>query len=156
MKTYQLFLLSIACTLVSISGFAQEKTEKIKVAGECGMCKKKIENAAKAAGASTASWSVENKVLTVSYAGNASSTVRLEKAIAAAGYDTQNEKASEEAYNSLHECCKYDRTAAAKAMTCCDDSKCAGTACMKDGKCADDMSCCKNSGCDKKDCCKKS
>ena len=52
--------------------FAQEKKETFKVSGECGTCKKKIEKAAKTAGASYALWDVKSKVLTVKY--NSTST----------------------------------------------------------------------------------
>ena len=157
MKTLQLFFLVLFVSIASV-GFAQSKTEKIKVSGECGMCKKKIEKAAKDAGASFAEWSTDSKVLTVKYTDNATNVVKIEKAVAGVGYDTQNVKATDEAYSNLHECCKYERTASttAAAQSCCDHEKCTKAACMKDGKCNADMSCCKEAGCDTKDCCKKS
>ena len=152
-------------------GFAQTKTDKIKVAGECGMCKKKIETAAKTAGASYALWNVETKELTVKYASNTSSLAKIEKAVAETGYDTPSQKATEEAYNKLHECCKYERTAAADEKTVCQhcaDGKCThakdGKAdCCKDGKCSANMDCCKDGKCSHesdaahmaKSCCKK-
>ena len=152
MKTLKISILSFFFLAIAQVGLAQSKTEKIKVAGECGMCKKKIEKAAKEAGATYALWNTDSKVLTVKYNSTSSNKAKIEQAIAKEGYDTQSFKATEEAYNALHECCKYDR-AASGAHNCCDDKKCAD--CMKDGKCAKDMSCCKDSGCDKKDCCKK-
>jgi hypothetical protein len=33
----------------------------------------------------------------------------IHKNIAAVGHDTQKVKATDEAYNNLHDCCKYDR-----------------------------------------------
>ena len=154
MKALQLFLISFL--FISATSFAQTKTEKIKVDGECGMCKKKIETAAKKAGATYAVWNVDSKVLTVKYTSSSSNTAKIEEAVANAGYDTPDFKASQEAYDKLDDCCKYERGGIANAKSCCDDKKCTEAKCMKDGKCSPDMSCCKEAGCDQKDCCKKS
>jgi mercuric ion binding protein len=154
MKTLQLFFFSFL--FISATAFAQTKTETIKVNGECGTCKKKIESAAKQAGATYAVWSIDTKQLKVKYASTSSNTAKIEQAIANAGYDTPDFKATEEAYNKLDDCCKYERSASAVAKSCCDDKKCTDAKCMKDGSCAKDMSCCKEAGCDQKDCCKKS
>jgi len=156
MKTLQLFIISFL--FISATSFAQTKTEKIKVAGECGTCKKKIETAAKKAGASYANWNADTKQLVVKYTSSSSNTAKIEKSIASAGYDTPDFKATDEAYNKLDDCCKYDRagSAQASATSCCDNTKCTDAKCMKDGKCAPDQSCCKEAGCDKKDCCAKS
>lgn len=157
MKTLKSFFFSFLLISLSTIAVAQTKTEKIKVSGECGMCKSKIEKAAKSAGASDALWDVDSKVLTVKYSSSSSNAAKIEKAVAGVGYDTQNTKATDEAYNNLHACCKYERASATeKARSCCDDEKCKGAACMKDGKCEKDMSCCKQAGCTEKDCCKKS
>lgn len=126
------------------------------MSGECGTCKKKIEKAAKAAGASYAVWNVDSKVLTVKYNNSSSNAAKIQQSIANAGYDTPGYKATEEAYDKLDDCCKYERTAAdSSAKTCCDSEKCTHADCMKDGKCAKDMSCCKETECAGKDCCKK-
>lgn len=154
MKTLKSFFFVLFISIATV-GFAQTKTEKIKVAGECGMCKKKIEKAAKDAGASYAEWNTDNKFLTVKYASNSTNKAKIEQAVAGVGYDTPTVKATEEAYANLHDCCKYERTAGNAAQSCCADEKCTKTACMKDGKCSADATCCKEAGCDKKDCCKK-
>jgi hypothetical protein len=154
MKSFKLFICASLFTLLAQAGFAQTKTQKIKVAGECGMCKNKIESSAKKAGASYAIWNVDTKELIVKYNSTSSSSAKIEEGIAKAGYDTPNYKAKDEAYDSLHECCKYDRSNS--SAKCCDSEKCSEGACMKDGKCSPDMSCCNDSGCSEKDCCKKS
>ena len=144
MKTIKFLSIIFACFIITFSSFAQKvKTESFKVSGECGMCKKKIENAAKQAGATYASWSPATKVLKVTYNVNAGSVSAIQETIANTGYDTPGYKASDEAYNSLDECCKYARDV--KQAKCCNDKEA-----MKDGKCAD-MPACKG-----KDCCKKS
>lgn len=85
--------------------------ETIKVWGNCGMCKETIENVAKKAGATTADWNEESKELKVSYAVKKTSSEKIQKKIAKAGYDTKDFTASDKAYNALHGCCKYDRKA---------------------------------------------
>jgi hypothetical protein len=139
---------------LAMTGFAQtNKTEDLKVAGECGMCKKKIEKAAKDAGATYALWNKDTKILTVKYKSATTNTAKIEQKIASVGYDTPNFKATDEAYNKLDECCQYDREV---KMSCCSE-KCD----MKDGKCKDeaackDMNCCKDTAmCKEKGCCNK-
>lgn len=152
MKTHK-FSLSLLLLFIATFSFAQSKTETLKVSGECGTCKKKIEKAARTAGASYADWNTASKILTVRYGDNANK-LKIEQAIALAGYDTPDVKATEEAYHKLDDCCQYERTAAS-ANSCCESEKCAKTQCMKDGKCSADQACCKESGCDKMACCKK-
>ena len=154
MKTLKLF--SVAALLLSMTAtsFAQTKTETLKVSGECGMCKKKIEKAAKDAGASYALWNKDTKVLTIKYNKASTNTAKIEKKIAAVGYDTPDFKATDEAYSKLDECCQYERAEVKKEASCCGD-KCE----MKDGKCTDEAACkekgcCKNSEkCKEMGCC---
>ncbi len=163
MKTLKIFLLSSAFVIFAQVGFAQVKSETLKVAGECGMCKKKIETAAKSAGATYAVWDEDSKELKVKYNSKSSNAAKIQESIAAVGYDTESFKATEESYNNLHSCCKYDRTSIASA-TCCVDGKCTKEeckTCCKDGVCTKDMACCKGDKCDGhakadgKACCKK-
>jgi len=140
------FVFILTATVIT---FAQN-TSKIKVAGNCGMCKKNIETAAKAAGALTAAWDKTTKVLTVAYDASATSTDKIETAIANAGYDTEHQTASTEAYSKLDECCQYERAAkkANHEMSCCKDKKCESKSmdcCKKDATCSKDKSCCKKS-----------
>ena len=120
-------ILSIITAMIfSISfSFAQStvKTENIKVWGNCGMCKSKIEKSAKQAGAKSAEWNEDSKMLKVSYAGNKTSSAKIQQSIAKTGYDTQDYTADNSAYENLHGCCKYDRKAVA-ATACCDNVTC--------------------------------
>jgi hypothetical protein len=146
MRTLRISILSFLFISFSSLAFSQAKSEKIKVAGECGMCKNKIEKAAKTAGASYAVWNVDNKELTVKYNGTSTNNAKIQNAIAAAGYDTESAKATDEAYGKLHECCKYERTSSsASNAKCCEEAKCAE--CQKDGKCSEGMDCCKDGKC---------
>ena len=124
MKSLFLSFLLIAITSV---GFAQAKSESFKVSGECGSCKKKIESAAKKAGASYAAWNVDSKELTIKYNSTSTNTAKIQKAIAAAGYDTPDYKASDDAYNKLDGCCQYERDCdkekPARDNKTCEDKK---------------------------------
>ena len=110
MKTVSLFAaIMLSIFSINISTAQTVKTETIKVWGNCGMCKTKIEKAAKAAGAKTANWNEDSKELKVSYAANKTSSVKIQQAISKSGYDTQDFTAVHAAYNNLPGCCKYDR-----------------------------------------------
>ena len=104
----QRILLFMSFLTIGIFAFAQAPTT-IKVSGNCGMCKKHIEKAAKDAGATNASWDKVTKLLTVSFDANKTNTDKIETAIAGAGYDTEHKEATTEAYKKLDECCQYDR-----------------------------------------------
>jgi len=59
MKTLQKFAFLALFITAGTLAIAQTKTESFKVSGNCGMCKSKIEKAAVAAGAKTATWNIE-------------------------------------------------------------------------------------------------
>ncbi len=108
------FLLSIATTLLltSTTLFAQiknAKTETVKVYGNCGMCKSKIEKAANQKNISKAEWNEETAMATITYDETLTSKDAILKKIALVGYDSDSFKASDAAYNKLHGCCQYDR-----------------------------------------------
>lgn len=161
-------LFSTIVLFVFFSYAAQaQKKEDIKVWGNCGMCKKVIETAATNAGASKASWSEESKILTVSYNAKKTDASKIQQAVAAAGYDTQDFTAPAEVYSKLHGCCQYERKQTANVavqegkMDCCKDGKCEkGKDCQncKDGNCMKEKNCqnCKDGKCEKgmdcKDC----
>ena len=108
-------LVVLFLSLIGFSTQAQEKKDKnvkheIAVKGNCEMCKKRIEKAAYSVpGVKSASWSPESQGLVVIVNEQKSSTEEIEKAVAKVGHDTQNIKATDEAYKSLHDCCSYDR-----------------------------------------------
>lgn len=119
MKT-KYFLLTMLLVSISAISFARSSSDTIKVWGNCDICKGKIEKAAKAAGAESADWNPETKMLTVSYDESKTSRLDIEKKIASVGYDTQDIKASNGAYNKLDRCCQYKRDTTSKGM---DDMK---------------------------------
>jgi len=102
-------LLVVGLTFLGSAVFAQSKTDKIKVSGNCGMCKKRIETALKVEGVNTAVWDVKSKILTVSYDSAKINTESIQQKVAAAGHDTQKIIAKQENYSKLPSCCQYDR-----------------------------------------------
>ena len=102
-------ILVVAGITCSLSLFAQKKTETIHVAGNCSLCKKHIEKAAKIPGVESAVWNKKTKELAVVYDVSKTSSEAVQKSIAGAGYDTEKVKAPDAAYAKLDECCQYDR-----------------------------------------------
>ncbi len=148
MKAIKLLILSTILIAATKQVTAQSKTENFKVAGQCGMCKSKIEGAAKQAGASYALWNEDSKELIIKYNSTSSNSAKIQKNIAAVGYDTPGYKTTEEAYDKLHSCCKYERIA--DKESCCNGGSCTKEeckTCCKDGKCTKDMDCCKGGIC---------
>lgn len=86
------------------------KTENFKVNGKCEMCKARIEKAATSVnGVTKATWDDKTKMLALTYDPAKTTTQKVKVAIAKVGHDTDGEKATDEAYNSLPQCCKYER-----------------------------------------------
>ena len=100
----------VVLTFLGSAVFAQTKTDKIKVLGNCGMCKKRIETGLKDAAITSATWDKDNKFLTVSYDSSKISNEAIQQKIADLGHDTPKAKAKNEVYDKLPGCCKYDRT----------------------------------------------
>lgn len=80
------------------------------VRGNCGMCKNTIEKAVNSIdGVKSAEWDKLRKEVKVSFDGSKINLNGIHNAISSSGYDTDKKTASEEIYNSLPGCCKYDR-----------------------------------------------
>ncbi len=157
MKTLSMVAV-ILCSIFSFNNSSAQSVnnETIKVWGNCGMCKTKIEKAAKSAGATMANWNEESKELKVSYAVNKTSGDKIQQAVAAVGYDTEDFTAENKVYEKLHGCCQYERKQTEDNMQdkkCCeknggkDNCKHDGTEdAHKDKACSKDKSCCSKPG----------
>lgn len=114
MKTKVLSLVALFM-MGAFTVFAGNKTEKIKVYGNCGMCETRIEKAVNAVdGVSKADWNKETKMLEVTFDDAKTDIHKVHMAVAAVGHDTDMHKAKDEVYNALPSCCKYDRSAETK------------------------------------------
>jgi len=86
------------------------KTAEFAVFGICNMCKSRIENAArKTAGVGNAKWDKKTKILKIEYDSEQISVAQIKEALAAKGHDTEDIKATADAYDNLPACCMYDR-----------------------------------------------
>ncbi len=113
MKRISLVAILLCTIFWSNQSFAQTtKSETIKVWGNCGMCKKRIEKSAKSAGAISASWDADKLALEITYDEKETNSIKIQQSIAEAGYDTQDITADDKAYDKLSGCCKYERKAA--------------------------------------------
>lgn len=109
MKSIILSFIFGGLLLFTASNVSAQKIQKqsIKVYGNCDMCKERIESALDVKGIKLAKWDQETLMLEVVYRKDKISEAGIHQLLMAAGHDTQKGKASEEAYNGLHACCKY-------------------------------------------------
>lgn len=106
-------ILLMACAvLFSAASYAQIKnsnTASLKVYGNCGMCKAKIEKAGTEKGVSKTTWNEKNGMATITYDSKKTNPDAVLKKIALAGYDSDTFLAPDDVYDKLHGCCKYNR-----------------------------------------------
>jgi copper chaperone CopZ len=116
MKSIKLLFIATLVVLFGISATAQaqgqskteaSKTGTFKVSGNCGMCKTRIEKAAKVDGVSKAEWDSQSKLLSLTYDPSKVKTDDVLKKIAAVGHDNEKYKAEQSVYDNLPGCCKY-------------------------------------------------
>ena len=103
-------ILILTMMLIGITAFSQNKNAKasIEVDGICLMCKDRIEKACiKTKGVKSAVWNVKTHELQLIYDERKTNLKTIQANIVAVGHDTKDLKATEEAYNSVHPCCKY-------------------------------------------------
>lgn len=96
--------------LLGVTTVAQNKSEKatLEVDGVCMMCKSRIEKAAiKTKGVKSAVWNLETHELSLIYDARKTTLDSIQNNILAVGHDVKDLKASDEAYASVHPCCKY-------------------------------------------------
>ena len=101
----------IICFLFLLSGalHAQSKTTKtdIKVFGNCGMCKKRIETALEYPGIKFAAWDTKTKNLEVVFNNRKITLQEIRELVVSTGHDTDSLKARDEVYAKLPFCCLY-------------------------------------------------
>lgn len=110
MKTKMLSLITLLALGIATVAAHTDTKEKFEVAGNCGMCETRIENAALSVdGVNAADWDKETKMINLTLNSDKVDIHKVHMAIAKAGHDTKMHKASDEAYNKLPGCCKYER-----------------------------------------------
>jgi hypothetical protein len=107
-------IVNLIFLFVVITTSAQEKSKSklvdVNVSGLCEMCKARIEKAAfKIKGVKSAEWNPDDKILHLILNEKKTDVLTVQTKMASIGHDTEAILATDEAYNSLHDCCKYDR-----------------------------------------------
>lgn len=110
MKTRILFIITLIC--ITFASFAQTKSKKVAVAdlkvyGNCGMCKERIETALDHKGIKQATWDPKTKNLNVVYVPAKITEQEICDLVSAVGHDTDKSKANDEVYAKLPFCCLY-------------------------------------------------
>ena len=103
-------LVTVLFALIAGTTVAQDKNKKIsfEVDGRCEMCKMRIEKAAlQIQGVKYASWDIPSHELSLIIDERKTNSMEVKTALVNVGHDTPELKASEEAYNKVHPCCKY-------------------------------------------------
>ena len=100
----------IVLMLFGMTTYAQNKNARasIEVDGICLMCKERIEKASiKTKGVKSAVWNVNTHELKLIFDERKTDLATIQSNITAVGHDTKELKATEEAYNTVHACCRY-------------------------------------------------
>jgi copper chaperone CopZ len=96
---------------VSNAQIKNAKTETVKIFGNCGMCKTKIEKAGNLKNIAQVDWNEDTKMATLTYDESKTNQDEILKRIALVGYDSEKFLAPDKAYSNLPGCCQYDREA---------------------------------------------
>jgi Cu(I)/Ag(I) efflux system membrane fusion protein len=81
---------------------------ELRVQGLCGMCRERIETAARGvSGVSEAAWDSETGVLVLRLDARRASVDAVARAVARVGHDTEGYKAEDGVYEGLPGCCRY-------------------------------------------------
>jgi copper chaperone CopZ len=110
-KNTIIILISLFVSDIGIAQTKNLKVAEVKVYGNCGMCKKKIEKAGNAKGVSTFLWDAKTEMAKITIDSTKTTLDQVLKKIATVGYDNVKYRAADSVYDKLHGCCKYDRPA---------------------------------------------
>ena len=101
-----ILFISVSVTLAQ----AQEKKitqDTLGVAGVCGMCKSRIENAAMISGVKKAEWDKYKQQLVVIYNTKKTSLAKISQSVQNIGHDTSIGPATAGTYEQIDACCRY-------------------------------------------------
>ncbi|MDD7885520.1 heavy-metal-associated domain-containing protein [Flavivirga sp. 57AJ16] len=103
-------LIVVLTVLITTGAFAQNKNARasMEVDGVCLMCKTRIEKAClNTKGVKSAVWNVKTHELKLIFDERKTDLKTIQSNILAVGHDTKNLKATDEAYATVHPCCRY-------------------------------------------------
>ena len=105
-------MLLLAAVLMLSTAEAKTVKTTFEVKGNCGMCQKRIEQAAMSVkGVTSARWNKANGQLSLVYDNKQTSPEKVQQAVAAVGHDSGKSKADQKVYDKLPGCCKYRENA---------------------------------------------
>jgi mercuric ion binding protein len=110
-KKMRTTLLILFATLSMNVAFAQKSIETVEIqtSAVCDMCKETIEKQlAFTKGVTAAELDVKTSIVTVRFKSNRTTIEDIRLSINEVGYDADDSKATGEAYQDLHHCCKKD------------------------------------------------
>lgn len=100
----------VLITLTSCNAqIKNEKTQTLKIYGNCEMCKTNIETAGSKNKVAKVEWNQATKMAVIKYDSLKTNSDEILKRIALAGYDSEKFFAPADAYNKLATCCQYTR-----------------------------------------------
>lgn len=103
-------IIFIGLMIISSLSYAQSNkpvTTNFTVGGTCEMCKDRIERTLDVKGVKFVEYTLASHNLEITYVPSKISEDQIHKLLNGAGHDTQKSKASDEAYDNIHNCCKY-------------------------------------------------
>ncbi len=103
-------LIIVLTVLITTTVFAQNKNARasMEVDGVCLMCKTRIEKASlNTKGVKSAVWNVKTHELKLIFDERKTNLKTIQENILAVGHDTKEIKATDEAYATVHPCCRY-------------------------------------------------
>lgn len=96
--------------VTALTSKSEVVTQQLLVAGKCDMCKSRIENTSiNIPGVTAATWVVDSRMLKVTFDKSQTTTDAIQKTVAEVGHDTRAYKTTQEGYDNLPACCKYER-----------------------------------------------
>ncbi len=107
MKKFILTLLAVVAMTFSSAAQSKITETSIEVDGLCGMCKKRIENAAYLPGVKKVNWDVETHQLNLVFRNDKVSKEEIIASINDAGHDVKGSIATDEQYANIHGCCRF-------------------------------------------------
>lgn len=119
MNSLKKIMIAVLVLLSAISNaqIKNAKTETVKVYGNCGMCKTKIEKAGNLKNIAQVDWNEDTKMATLTYDESKTNQDEILKRIALVGYDSDKFLAPADVYSKLPGCCQYDREAKVPVKT---------------------------------------
>jgi hypothetical protein len=111
LKKIMMTITLLLSVIVMNAQIKNTKTETVKIYGNCGMCKTKIEKAGNLKNIAKVDWNEDTKMATITYDESKTNQDEILKRIALVGYDSEKFLAPADVYSKLPSCCQYDREA---------------------------------------------